>query len=152
MDKDTLRKKKAIPIILEALEAGEVSPTEVLERLRSNWSIPNSTFYYWWGCAQDIYREKQKKIQEKIDKDKIDATREAYKKGLKKREDRLIQLQSIIDGNGVRTYDNKLIYPSFSDRIRAHELLSKMLGELAPVKNEHTINDFVGFLKRINTK
>src|SRR5690606_29460632 len=108
--------------------------------------------YYWWGCAEDIYREKQKKIQEKIDKDKIDAIREAHKKGLKKYEDRLIQLQSIIDGNGVRTHDNKLIYPTFADRIRAHELLSKMLGELAPVKNEHKINDFVGFLKRINTK
>ncbi len=136
MAKKRLRKDEAIQMVLSEVEKGS-SRKEALSNLGKKWQLSVRSFDRYWGIAKRQYHENQKKIQSEIQKERTKAAKERLRKGIITREERLNTASNIAKGK-ARKAGKAWVYPSDSERIKALDYISKIEGDYAPTKMDHT--------------
>lgn len=147
MGRTASAKEKIVTELLLELDKGS-ERKDIISKYCKRFQKSDRTIDSYWKIAQERHQEQQQAIQKELLRDSTEKAKEALKKGLKSKEERMLQIQSIIDGTGAKLANGEILYPSFNDRIKAHELLIKLNGEFAPTKqkievSEKPVSDFL---------
>lgn len=129
-------KEKIIATLIAELEQGS-ERSEILAKYGKIWHVSKRTFDRHWKTAQERYAERQKEIQNKLAEQSMATALERQKKAILTKEQRMEIASKIAKGEAWKVQGN-LIIPNGSDRLKALDYLSKIDGDYAPTKQEHT--------------
>lgn len=133
-----INKKKAIELIIQELEKG-MTKSECLAINGENWQFPSRTFDRYWKEANEAYSERQKSIQSELMSVRIDHEKERLKKALLTLDEKREISAKIARGESYES-GGEIVVPSPSDRLKAMEYDSKLVGDIAPTKFEQKIS------------
>lgn len=134
--KKRINKQKAIELILNELEKGSTY-THCLEVIRRKWTLADTTYQRYWKEARSLYEGMQEAIREKLKDELLKAERERIKKAILTKDERMLEASKIARGEG-RKISGSVFIPNDRDRLQALDYLSKIEGDYAPEKIDHT--------------
>ena len=120
-------KQAYIDFILNELNKGNVKHNDVMSVFVSKWQLSERQFTRYWKQANEIYTEQRQAIQ----KEKQAVTTETEKKAVK---------SLVLDKIGRMKIAEQIALESDKDidKLKALDYLSKIEGDYAPEKKEHT--------------
>lgn len=133
-----INKKKAIELIIQELEKG-MTKSECLAINGENWQFPSRTFDRYWKEANEAYSERQKSIQSELMSVRIDHEKERLKKALLTFDEKREISAKIARGEAYES-GGEVVIPSPSDRLKAMEYDSKLVGDLSATKIDAEVN------------
>lgn len=135
-----ISKKKSVELILSEMKKGNVNPVSVLGKIGKNWEISQSSFYRHWKEASNTFEKYQNSIQKQLLEEDTALAKERLKKAILTREERMEIATKLAKGEAWKV-NGSLTIPSASDRLKALDYLSKLDGDYAPKKHQHSIDD-----------
>lgn len=138
-------KENIITEILIEIEKG-ANFTQCSNLFEIVWSLPPSTFKRYWKIASDRFRERQHRIQTELEGVALELEKEALKKAILTKQERMEILSEIARGEmGMLKYIvcdggiyEREIDPMWKDRKDAIAELNKMDGSYTPLKTDMT--------------
>lgn len=94
--KKRIPKKDSVEQILKMLRKGYATRA-ILENIRKNWELPDTTFYNHLKEARQTYDKEQAKAQKEIERVRVEEAKKAAQNGLKSKYERDIEIQNEID-------------------------------------------------------
>lgn len=115
------------------MKSGIVERGELLAKVGEVWQIPSRTLDRYYAIAKDKYSVWVLEFNKKKDAAMLEIVGEQMSDTVVSRKERLEIASQIARGE----LKSGAFYPSFGDRIKALEYLSKIEGDFAPKKIEH---------------
>lgn len=135
-----ISKKKALEIITHEIEKG-TTYTECFGVIRSNSELAESTFANYWKEASTLYSERQKSIQTELMSVRIEHEKERLKSNLLTLDEKREISAKIARGEAYES-GGEIIIPSPSDRLKAMEYDSKLMGDLSATKIDAEVTTY----------
>ena len=133
-----INKNKAIELIMQELEKGTTYKECFSVNFR-NLPLTERTFTNYWKEANEAYSQRQKSIQSELMSVHIEHEKERLKKSLLKFDEKREICAKIARGEAYES-GGEIVIPSPSDRIRAMEYDSKLMGDIASMKINTEVN------------
>lgn len=138
-------KENIITEILIEIEKG-TNYTQCSNLFEILWSLPTSTFKRYWKIASDRFRERQQHIQNELTGVALELEKEALKKAILTKHERMEILSEIARGEMEMTkyivcdgvIQEREIDPMWKDRKDAIAELNRMDGSYSPIKTDTT--------------
>lgn len=119
-----VNKENAVNEILILLNAGKTY-SEIMKVFKSKWGLSDSTFLRYYNSANKIYLSQIAEIRNELKELRMAQEVEQIEKAILSRLERLEIASSVARGKEVETSEG-FIYPSFSDRLKALDYISKV--------------------------
>ena len=120
--------------ILKELNKGNVKYNDVCLLFCTKFDLTKQTFNKFWKQANEAYKNQREAINEAKLSTTIETEKEALKTLILDKVARMKIAEDIAMGK-----EDGILKPSYSDRMKALDYLSKIEGEFAPVKQDITI-------------
>lgn len=135
-----ISKSKALEIITHEIEKG-TTYTDCFAVIRCNSPLSETTFRGYWKEANEAYSERQKSIQSELMSIRIDHEKERLKKALLTLDEKREISAKIARGEAYES-GGEVVIPSPSDRLKAMEYDSKLVGDLSATKIDAEITTY----------
>jgi len=135
-----ISKSKAIELIIQELDKG-ITYSECFSVTFSTFQLTERTFANYWKEANTLYSERQKSIQSELMSVRIDHEKERLKKDLLTLDEKREISAKIARGESYES-GGEIVVPSPSDRLKAMEYDSKLVGDLSATKIDAEITTY----------
>lgn len=135
-----ISKSKALEIITHEIEKG-ATYTECFGVIRGISGLAQSTFDGYWKEANEAYSEHQKSIKSELMSVHIEHEKERLKKALLTLDEKREISAKIARGEAYES-GGEVVIPSPSDRLKAMEYDSKLVGDLSATKIDAEITTY----------
>lgn len=135
-----ISKSKAIELILQELDKG-TTYTDCFSVTFRNFQLTERTFANYWKEANTLYSERQKCIQSELMSVHIEHEKERLKKALLTLDEKREISAKIARGEAYES-GGEVVIPSPSDRLKAMEYDSKLVGDLSATKIDAEITTY----------
>ena len=127
-------KQTYIDFIIEQLEKGNVQYKDVCRVFCGNFGLTENSFIKYWKLANKAYLTKREALNELRDRETIAKEKEAVKTLVLDKVARMKIAEEIALG---LQKEGEVLKPSYNDRLKALEYLSKIEGDFAASKVEN---------------
>ena len=135
-----INKNKAIELIMQELEKGTTYKECFSVNFR-DFPLTERTFTNYWKEANEAYSERQKSIQSQLMSVHVEHEKERLKKALLTLDEKREISAKIARGEAYES-GGEVVIPSPSDRLKAMEYDSKLVGDLSATKIDAEITTY----------
>jgi hypothetical protein len=131
-------KQAYIYFILDELNKGNVKYNDICLLFCTKFDVTKQTFNKFWKQANEAYKEQREAINEAKFSDSVETEKEALKTLILDKVARMKIAEEIAMGKAKRV-EGQIVMPSFADRMKALDYLSKIEGDYTAIKQEVNI-------------
>jgi hypothetical protein len=147
----TNNKQAYIDFILNELNKGNVKYNDVSSLFCSKFQITERTFNKYWLLSNEVHLEQRQAINAEKLNTTIQTEKESTRRLVLDKIGRMLIAEEIAMGKAKKV-EGQIIMPSFSERIRALDYLSKIEGDFAPQQIEHDVKEISIQINRYDSK
>jgi hypothetical protein len=131
-------KQTYIDFIIDCFNKGVVERIDVMAMFGKKWQMPTRTFDRYFKQAKEAYNSNREAINEAKLNTTIETEKEALKTLILDKTKRMQIAEEIAMGKAKRV-EGQIVMPSFADRMKALDYLSKIEGDYTAIKQEVNI-------------